>query len=61
MYGLHLFRFVLMSVLTNGVEDLYIYILNILTDVDGTQYMTPRDTSIRTYSWFHGGNRPHCN
>jgi len=29
MYGLHLFRFVLMSVLTNGVEDLYVYILNI--------------------------------
>jgi hypothetical protein len=53
MYGLHLFRFVLMSVLTNGVEDLYVYILNLLTDVDGTHGMTTRDTSIRTYSWFH--------
>jgi hypothetical protein len=40
-----------MSVLTNVVEDVYIYILNLLTDVDETQYMTPRDTSIRMYSY----------
>jgi hypothetical protein len=44
-----------MPVLTNGVEDFYIYILNLLTDVDETQYMTPRDTIIRMYSnEFHG-------
>jgi hypothetical protein len=44
-----------MPVLTNGVEDVYVYILNLLTDVDETQYMTQRDTSIRVYSYeFHG-------
>jgi len=33
----------------------YVFILNLLTDVDETQYMTPRDTSIRMYSCeFHG-------
>jgi hypothetical protein len=39
-----------MPVLKNGVEDFYTYIFNLLTDVDETQYMTPRDTSIRMYS-----------
>ena len=54
MYGLHLFRFVLTPVLTKGVADVYIY-FEFLTDVDETQYMTPRDTSIRMYSYeFHG-------
>jgi len=44
-----------MPVLTNGVGDVYIYILNRLTDVDETQHMTPRDTSTGMYSYeFHG-------
>ena len=51
MYGLHLFRVVIMPLLTNDVEDVDTYSLTLLTDVDETQYVTPLDTSIRMYSY----------
>jgi hypothetical protein len=56
MYGFLSFRFVLMVILTNGVEHLYVYFLSLLTDVDETPYMTPCDTSIRIYSYEFRGS-----
>ena len=62
MYGLHLFRFVLMLVLTNCFAGVYVFILNLLTAVDETQYMTH---VIRGLECIHVSsmvyNGPYCN
>jgi hypothetical protein len=56
MYEFYSFGFVLMAILTNGVDHLYMYILSLLTDVDENPYINPCGTSIRIYSYEFRGS-----